>query len=118
MVSGQWAAGLVLSCVALTPALAQSAQPGCDIATSSYVVIAPPTRKPPSPVITAMPQTPCATIPNGYEGMLGQMSIDINGNENFGNEDDAGEGAEGGGSGPSQPPRWPPRRRPLPMPHR
>jgi hypothetical protein len=59
-------------------ASAQAPLPGCDIATSSYVVIAPPSRKPAPAVITAMPQTPCATIPNGYEGVLGQINIDVN----------------------------------------
>ena len=59
-------------------ASAQAPLPGCDIATSSYVVIAPPSRKPAPAVTTAMPQTPCATIPNGYEGVLGQINIDVN----------------------------------------
>jgi len=60
------------------PAAAQTHQPGCDITTSSYVVIDPPARRRAAGPIVAMPQTPCATIPNGYEDVLQGITVDVN----------------------------------------
>src|SRR5690349_10760217 len=59
-------------------ATAQTHQPGCDITTSSYVVIDPPSRHKAVGPIVAMPQTPCATIPNGYEDVLQGITVDVN----------------------------------------
>jgi hypothetical protein len=59
-----------------------SANQGCDITTSSYVRVLPPERRqvrsgrPSRPIVT-MPQTPCATIPNGWENAIGPIGVEI-----------------------------------------
>jgi hypothetical protein len=74
----------ILALLALTaaltsgPAAAQTHAPGCDITTSSYAVIDPPSRRKTAGPIVAMPQTPCATIPNGYEDVLLGVTVDVN----------------------------------------
>ena len=102
-------ASTVLVCAG-EAALAQSQAPtppaGCEIETQSYVTIDPPTRRR-SQGITTMPQTPCAVIPNGYEGMLGQISIDINPNDPLQSQQQGEDGAQG--PGPTLPPRRPDR---------
>jgi hypothetical protein len=60
---------------------------GCDITTGSYAVVAPSRRGPPKPVISVMPQTPCATIPNGWEDMLPQITVDVDRARRQENED-------------------------------
>jgi hypothetical protein len=81
--------GLAAAMLSGTPSWAQGAQAGCDIATSSYVVVAPPRHHADRGPVVALPQTPCATIPNGYEGVLQGITIDV----------DAGSDPQGTGDG-------------------
>jgi hypothetical protein len=75
---------IVTTLLALGPsAPALSANQGCDIATSSYVRVLPPEKRQAqsgrrSRPIQAMPQTPCATIPNGWENAIGPIGVEIN----------------------------------------
>ena len=49
---------------------------GCDIEASSVVRVVP-GNAPSSPVTTARAQTPCATIPNGYENVIGPIGVEV-----------------------------------------
>ena len=49
---------------------------GCDIEAGSEVRVVP-KNAPSSSVTTARPQTPCATIPNGYENVIGPIGVEV-----------------------------------------
>src|SRR5436309_881819 len=68
-------APLVLLVAMALPAQAQDQ--GCDIETSSYVVVKPPTRRPSPGPIVAAPQTPCPTLPNQWGNAIGPIDVGI-----------------------------------------
>jgi hypothetical protein len=82
---------IVTMVLALAPTgAALAANDGCDIATTSYVQLVPPTKGlPPAKhsagglrkagLLRALPQTPCPTVPNGCrEGEACNMPIELN----------------------------------------
>jgi hypothetical protein len=64
----------LLALLAATPAAAQDK--GCDIEASSAVRVVP-GNAPSSPLTTARAPTPCATIPNGYENVIGPIGVEV-----------------------------------------
>ncbi|MDQ0471702.1 hypothetical protein [Labrys wisconsinensis] len=71
------ATALFLFAVLAAPALAQTQDRGCDIETSSYVVVKPPTPRPPTGPVVAVPQTPCPTLPDQWDGAVGPIGVGI-----------------------------------------
>jgi hypothetical protein len=65
---------VLLALVAAAPAAA--GDKGCDIEASSEVRVVP-KNAPSSSVTTARAQTPCATIPNGYENGIGPIGVEV-----------------------------------------
>ena len=71
----RFTAALVLLAAVALPAQAQDR--GCDIETSSYVVVKPPAKRPNPGLIVAAPQTPCPTLPNEWDGAVGPISVGV-----------------------------------------
>jgi hypothetical protein len=66
---------LALILAAATPALARKED--CGVPPSSYAVMVTPRAHARASVIMALPQTPCAVIPNGFENAIGPIGIEI-----------------------------------------
>jgi hypothetical protein len=64
----------LLAILAAAPAAAEDK--GCDIEATSEVRVVP-RNAPSSSVTTARAQTPCATIPNGYENVIGPIGVEV-----------------------------------------
>jgi hypothetical protein len=72
------------------PALAEDR--GCDIETTSHARIAPAGRGS-GPTLSVGPQTPCATIPNGWENAIGPIGVEVTPQQRDGLDPPSDEGA-------------------------